>query len=322
MFAVRIHETGSPDVLQYEEIATPTPGAGQVRIKLHAIGMNFIDIYHRTGLYKLSLPAILGREGAGVVDAVGEGVQDVQVGERVVFVLDAPSYAEYAIVAAARVVQVPESVSLQDAAAVILQGLTAHYLCFSTYPLKPGEWCLIHAAAGGAGQLTVQIAKIAGAKVIGTVSTQEKAEVAFGVGCDKVILYSQEDFVAEVKKLTENKGLPVVYDSVGKETYEGSLNCLKPRGYLVLWGNASGAVPPIDPLTLMAKGSLYLTRPTLGHYIATREEYAWRAADLFHWLAAGKLRVRIDKTFPLRDAADAHRYLESRVSMGKLLLIP
>ena len=230
MFAVRIHETGGPDVLRYEEVATPVPGAGQVRIKLHAIGMNFIDTYHRSGLYKLSLPATLGREGAGIVDAVGEGVTDVQVGDRVAFVLDAPSYAEYAIVPAARVVKVPEDVSFEQAAAVLLQGLTAHYLCLSTYPLKPGEWCLIHAAAGGAGQLTVQTAKIGGANVIGTVSTKEKAAVAFEAGCDRVILYSQEDFVAEVKKITENKGLPVVYDSVGKDTYEGSMNCLMPRG--------------------------------------------------------------------------------------------
>ena len=205
---------------------------------------------------------------------------------------------------------------------VLLQGLTAHYLCLSTYPLKQGEWCLIHAAAGGAGQLTVQIAKIAGANVIGTVSTEEKARVAREAGCDEVILYSKTDFVAEIKRITNNQGLPVVYDSVGKDTYEGSMNCLSPRGYLVLWGNASGAVPPIDPLTLMSKGSLFLTRPTLGHYIATPKEYAWRAADLFHWLGEGKLRVRIDKTFPLADAADAHRYMESRAAMGKILLVP
>ncbi|MBI4670174.1 MAG: quinone oxidoreductase [Chloroflexi bacterium] len=322
MHAIRIHETGGPDVLQYDEIETPHPDAGQVRVKLHAIGVNFIDTYHRTGLYKLPLPAILGREGAGVVDAVGDGVSDVRVGERVAFVLDAPSYAEYAIVPAQRVVRVPDAVSFEDAAAVILQGLTAHYLCLSTYALKPNEWCLIHAAAGGAGQLTVQIAKIAGAKVIGTCSTEEKARVARAAGCDEVIIYSQTDFVPAVKRITDGKGVAVVYDSVGKDTWEGSLNCLAPRGMLVLWGNASGAVPPIDPLTLMSKGSLYLTRPTLGHYIATREEYDWRANDLFQWLAQGKLRVRIDKTFALKDAADAHRYLESRAAMGKLLLRP
>ncbi len=345
MYAVRIHETGSSDVLRYEEIETPTPNAGQVRVKLHAIGINFIDTYHRTGLYKLPLPATLGREGAGVVDAVGDDVgnagssvphvvdavgDDVgnagtsapRVGERVAFVLDAPSYAEYAIVPAHRVVRVPDAVSFEDATAVLVQGLTAHYLCFSTFPLKENDWCLIHAAAGGAGQLTVQVAKIAGAKVIGTVSTEEKARVAREAGCDEVILYSQTDFVSEVKRITNNQGVPVVYDSVGKDTFEGSINCLSPRGYLVLWGNASGATPPIDPLTLMSKGSLFLTRPTLGHYIATPEEYAWRAADLFHWLGVGKLRVRIDKTFTLRDAADAHRYLESRAAMGKILLLP
>ncbi|TAH52463.1 MAG: quinone oxidoreductase [Chloroflexota bacterium] len=322
MFAIRIHETGSPDALRYEEIETPAPGARQVRVKLRAIGINYIDVYHRTGLYKLPLPAILGREGAGEIDAVGDGVDAARIGERVAFVLDAPSYAEYALVSAQRVVRVPDAVSFKDAAAVLLQGLTAQYLCFSTYPLKKDEWCLIHAAAGGAGQLTVQVAKIIGARVIGTVSTEEKARVARDAGCDKVILYSQTDFVSEVKRITNNQGVPVVYDSVGKDTYEGSLNCLSPRGMLVSWGNASGAVPPIDPLTLMSKGSLYLTRPTLGHYIATPEEYAWRANDLFNWIAEGKLRVRIDKTFPLRDAADAHRYLESRAAMGKILLTP
>lgn len=322
MFAVRIHTVGGPEVLQFEEIETPTPGAGQVRVKLGAIGINFTDIYHRTGLYKLPLPAILGREGAGQIDAVGDGVTNVSVGDRVAFVLDAPSYAEYAVVPAGRVVHVPDAVSDEDAASVLLQGLTAHYLCFSTYPLKRDEWCLIHAAAGGAGQLTVQLAKIAGAKVIGTCSTEEKARIAREAGCDEVILYTQTDFAARVRELTNNKGVPVVYDSVGKDTYEGSLNSLSPRGILVLWGNASGAVPPIDPLTLMSKGSLYLTRPTLGHYIATPEEYAWRAGDLFQWLAQGKLCVRIDKKFPLSQAADAHRYLASRAAMGKILLIP
>lgn len=322
MYAIRIHETGGPEVLCYEEIETPQPGAGQVRVKLHAIGINYIDTYHRTGLYKLPLPATLGREGAGEIDALGEGVTDTQIGERVAFVLDAPSYAEYALVPAQRIVRVPGAVSFEDAAAVLLQGLTAHYLCFSTYPLSGDEWCLIHAAAGGAGQLTLQVAKIIGARVIGTVSTEQKARVAFELGCDDVIIYSQTDFVAQVKNITGGKGVPVVYDSVGKDTWEGSLNCLSPRGMLVLWGNASGAVPPIDPLLLMSKGSLYMTRPTLGHYIATRQEYEGRARDLFQWLAEGKLRVRIDKTFALRDAAEAHRYLESRAAMGKILLIP
>ncbi|MDL1895932.1 quinone oxidoreductase [Anaerolineae bacterium CFX7] len=338
MFAVRIHETGGPDVLRYEEIETPQPGAGQVRVKLHAIGINYIDTYHRTGLYKLPLPAILGREGAGVIDAIGDtkvgnanvGNADSNIpppdvpaiGERVAFVLDAPSYAEYALVPAQRVVRVPDAVSFEDAAAVLLQGLTAHYLCRSAYPLKTDEWCLLHAAAGGAGQLTLQVAKMIGARVIGTVSTEEKARVARALGCDEVINYSQDDFVARVRELTNGKGVSVVYDSVGKDTWAKSLDCLSPRGMLVLWGNASGATPPIDPLTLMSKGSLYLTRPTLGHYIATREEYQSRARDLFQWLAEGSLRVRIDKTFALRDAAAAQRYLESRAAAGKILLKP
>lgn len=322
MFAVRMHETGAPEILRYEEIETPTPGAGQVRVKLRAIGVNYIDTYHRTGLYKLPLPATLGREGAGEIDALGEGVTDARIGERVAFMLDAPSYAEYALVPAQRVVRIPDAVSYENAASVLLQGITAHYLCFSAYPLKRDEWCLIHAAAGGAGQLTVQVAKICGARVIGTCSTEAKARVARDAGCDEVILYSQNDFVAEVKRITEGKGVPVVYDSVGRDTWEGSINCLSPRGMLVLWGNASGAVPPIDPLLLMGKGSLFLTRPTVGHYIATPQEYAWRANDLFRWMAEGKLRVRIDKTFALRDAADAHRYLESRAAMGKILLKP
>lgn len=322
MKAIRFHDVGGPDVLKLEEIETPSPAAGQVRVKLHAIGLNFIDTYHRTGLYKLPLPAIPGREGAGVVDAVGENVSDFRVGDRVAYALDAPSYAEYTVVSTARLVRIPDDVSFEDAAAVLLQGLTAHYLVFSTYPLKQDEWCLIHAAAGGAGQLTVQVAKIAGARVIGTVSTEEKARIAREAGCDEVILYTKTDFVTEVKRITNNKGVPVVYDSVGKDTYEGSMNSLSPRGYLVLWGNASGAVPPIDPLVLMNKGSLYVTRPTLGHYIATRKELDWRARDLFQWLANGKLRVRIDRTFALADAADAHRYMESRASMGKILLRP
>ena len=259
---------------------------------------------------------------AGVVDLIGEGVENVHLGDRVAFVQDAPAYAEYAIVPASRVLQIPAALSFDDAAAVLLQGLTAHYLCLSTYPLQPGEWTLIHAAAGGAGQLTVQVAKICGANVIGTVSTEEKAQVAREVGADEVIIYAQTDFVAEVKRITGGKGLPVVYDSVGKDTYEGSMNCLATRGTLVLWGNASGPVPPIDPLTLSGKGSLYMTRPTLRHYIADPAEYQWRVADVFKWMAEKRLRVRIDKKFALKDAADAHRYIESRASKGKILLTP
>lgn len=322
MLAARIHDVGGPEALQLDDIEIPTPAAGQVRIKLQAIGINFTDIYHRIGLYKLPMPAILGREGAGVVDAVGDGVTGIKIGDRVAFANDAPSYTEYTILPATRAIPIPDDVSVQDAAAILLQGLTAHYLCFSTYPLKPDEWCLIHAAAGGAGQLTVQAAKIAGARVIGTVSTEEKAKVARDAGCDEVIIYSKTDFVSEVKRITKEQGVPVVYDSVGKDTYQGSIQCLAVRGMLVLWGNASGAVPPLDPLALMNSGSLYLTRPTLRHYVATRQEYEWRAGDLFHWLADGKMRVRIDKTFALRDVVQAHRYLESRAAMGKILLTP
>jgi NADPH2:quinone reductase len=322
MRAVRIHATGGPEVLRIDELETPTPGPGQVRVKLSAIGINFIDVYHRTGLYKLPLPAILGREGAGVVDAVGDDVRDFKVSDRVAFLLDAPSYTEFSIVPTARLIRVPSSASFELAAALVLQGLTAHYLCLSTYPLKPGEWTLVHAEAGATGQLVVQVAKLVGARVIGTVSTEEKARTARELGADEVINYAGEDFVSRVREITGGKGLNVVYDSVGRDTFEGSMNCLAPRGMLVLWGNASGAVPPIDPLTLMGKGSLYLTRPTLGHYIADRAELDQRTADLFQWVAEGKLKVRIDRTFPPGDAAEAHKYLESRRAMGKLLLAP
>lgn len=322
MYAVRVHEYGSPDRMKYEEVETPTPGTGQVRVKIQSIGVNYADTYERSGLYKKPLPAILGSEAAGVVDRVGNGVENIHVGDRITFVQDAPAYAEYAIVPAARALEIPAVLSFDDAAAVLLQGLTAHYLCLSTYPLQAGQWTLIHAAAGGAGQLTVQVAKIRGAHVIGTVSTEEKAQIAREVGADEVVIYTQTDFVAEVKRMTGGKGLPVVYDSVGKDTYEGSMNCLATRGMLVLWGNASGPVPPIDPLTLSGKGSLYMTRPTLRHYIAEHGEYQWRVSDLFKWMAEGKLRVRIDKKFSLKDAADAHRYIESRASMGKVLLVP
>lgn len=322
MFAVRIHENGGPDVLRYEEVSLPEPAGGEVRLKIMAAGINFVDTYHRKGLYKLNLPTVLGREGAGFVDALGEGVTHLKEGDRVAFANDPYSYSEYAVIPAARVVRVPEGMSFEDAAAVLLQGMTAHYLALTTYPLKQGDTALIHAAAGGAGQLLVQIAKLCGARVIGTVSTEAKAELARTLGADDVILYSQMNFEPEVKRIMGGKGVEVVYDSVGKDTYAQSMNCLKPRGMLVLWGNASGAVPPIDPLTLMSKGSLFMTRPTLGHYIADRAELEWRAGDVFNWVKDGKVHVRIDRTFPLRQAAEAHRYIESRASMGKVLLIP
>ncbi|MBI3740181.1 MAG: quinone oxidoreductase [Chloroflexi bacterium] len=322
MKAVRIHQFGAPEVLQYEDIPVPEPKEGEVRVKIQVIGINFIDTYRRTGLYKMATPFIVGEEAAGVVDAVGAGVTDSKIGERVVYCTVQGSYAEYAIVPAWRVVQIPQNISARDATAIYLQGLTAHYLAHDTFPIKSGDTALIQAAASGAGQLLVQIAKMRGARIIGTTSSDDKARIARAAGADEIILYTQKDFEAETKRLTNGKGVDVVYDSVGKTTAEKSLNCLRPRGMLVLWGNASGAAPAIDPLALMAKGSLFVTRPTLTHYTRDRAELIARAKDLFAWMTAGKLRVRIDKTFALKDAADAHRYVESRASAGKVLLIP
>lgn len=322
MKAIRVHQFGSPDVMQFEDVPVPEPQAGEARVKIEAIGINFIDTYRRTGLYKMTTPFIVGEEAAGVVEAVGAGVTEVKVGERVVYCTAPGSYAEYACVPAWRLVQIPKNISPREALAAYLQGLTAHYLALDTFPLKAGDTALIQAAASGAGQLLVQIAKMRGARVIGTTSSEEKARVARAAGADEVILYTQVDFEVETKRLTNGKGVDVVYDSVAKTTAEKSINVLRPRGMLVLWGNASGPAPAVDPLTLMAKGSLYLTRPTLGHYTRDRAELLSRANDLFNWMAAGKLKVRIDKTFPLKDAADAHRYVESRASAGKVLLIP
>jgi len=322
MKAVRVHRYGGVEVLNYEEVEKPEPGEGQVRVKIEAVGVNFIDIYHRIGRYQGSLPLTLGQEGGGVVDAVGANVTDFKPGDRVVYASVQGSYAEYAIVPAWMLVSVPKEVDIQLATAVILQGLTAHYLTHSTYPLKRGETALVHAAGGGAGQLLVQIAKLRGANVIGTVSTEEKAALARRAGADEVINYVQTDFEAEVKRITNNKGVDVVYDSVGKDTFEKGLNCLRKRGYMVLYGQSSGPAPQIDPQILNGKGSLFLTRPTLGHYTANRDELLGRANDLFNWIASGKLKVRIDKTYPLAEAAEAHRYLEGRQSKGKILLVP
>lgn len=322
MKSIRVHNPGGPEVLQYEETTLAEPGSGEARVKIEAIGINFIDVYQRSGAYKIPMPFTLGQEAAGIVDAVGAGVTDVKVGDRVAYSSILGSYAEQAVLPAARLVPIPNSVTSQQAAAVMLQGMTAHYLAFSTYPLKQGETALIHAAAGGLGLLLVQLAKQKGARVIGTVSTNTKAQLAKEYGADEVINYSTQDFEAEVKRLTNNEGVHVVYDSVGKTTFDQSLNCLRRRGYLVLCGQSSGAVAPLDPQILNAKGSLFLTRPTLGHYIADRSELLWRANDLFDLIRAGKLKVRIDKTFPLANAAEAHRYLASRQAMGKLLLIP
>ena len=284
--------------------------------------MNFIDVYHRTGLYKLPLPFTPGMEGAGVVESVGEGVTEVQLGDRVAYAMAVGAYAELAAVPSWQLVKIPATMDFSSAAAAMLQGMTAHYLTHSTYAIQRGDTILVHAAAGGAGLLIAQMAKRRGARVIGTVSTEEKARLARSAGVDEVILYTEADFEAEVKRLTEGKGLPVVYDSVGKTTYEKSLNCLRPRGMMVLFGQSSGAVPPIDPGILAAKGSLYLTRPSLGHYSATREELLSRADDVLGWVSKGELKLRIEKTFALSDAAEAHRELESRRTTGKLLIIP
>jgi NADPH2:quinone reductase len=322
MKSIRVHRFGGPEALTYEDIPLPEPGEAEARIKTRAIGVNFLDIYHRIGRYPGTLPFTLGQEAAGIVDAVGPNVTDVKPGDRVAYASVQGSYSEYTIVPAWRLLQVPDGVDFQQAAAALIQGMTAHYLTHSTYPLKKGETALVHAAGGGTGQLLVQVAKRCGARLIGTTSTEEKAGLARQAGADEVILYTQTDFEMEVKRLTDNKGVDVVYDSVGKDTFDKSLNCLKPRGLMVLYGASSGAAPPMDPQTLNAKGSLYLTRPYLGHYTADREELLWRATDIFNWMAAGELKVNIDKTFPLSEVADAHRYLEDRKSKGKILLIP
>lgn len=322
MRAIRIHETGGADRLRWDEVPVPEPKAGEVRVRAEAIGVNFIEIYQRTGLYPLALPGILGMEMAGVVSAVGPDVPGLRVGQRVATVRAAGAYAQEAIVPAAQTVPVPDGLPARDAAAVLLQGMTAHYLAFSTHALKPGETALVHAAAGGVGLLLIQIAKRCGARVIGTVGSEAKGELARQAGADAVILYRQADFAAETRRLTGGRGADVVYDSVGKDTFEGSLNALRPRGLMVSFGNASGPVPAFAPLMLSQKGSLFLTRPTLNHYTQTREELLGRAEVLFAWLKAGELRLRIGGEYPLERAADAHRALESRGTTGKLLLIP
>lgn len=322
MRAIRIHEPGGREQLRLDEVPLPEPGEGQVRVKVEATGVNFIEIYQRKGQYKLPLPFTPGAEAAGVVDAVGPGVTDVRVGQRVASASMTGTYAEYALAPAANLVPVPAGVDSQTAAAAMLQGMTAHYLSHSTFPLHPDQTVLIHAAGGGVGQLLVQYAKRLGARVIGTAGNERKAQLAREAGADEVILYTQQEFEAETKRITNGAGVNVVYDSVGKDTFDKSLNCLKRRGYLVLFGQSSGPVPPFDPQTLNAKGSLFLTRPTLAHYIANREELLWRANDVFTSILDDTLRVRIDKTFPLAQAADAHAYLEDRKTEGKVLLIP
>ncbi|HEY7094456.1 MAG TPA: quinone oxidoreductase [Ktedonobacterales bacterium] len=322
MQAIRVSATGGPEALQLEDIPTPDPGPGQVRIKVEAAGVNFIDVYQRKGQYKLPLPFTPGGEAAGTVDAVGLDVSNLQVGARVVSADTRGGYAQYALLEADRAVPLLEGVSAEVAAAAILQGMTAHYLTHSTFALQAGQTALIHAAAGGAGQMLVQIAKRRGARVIGTAGSAEKAQIARDLGADEVILYNETDFEAETKRLTNGSGVDVVYDSVGLTTFEKGLNVLKPRGMMALFGQSSGPVAPLDPQVLNAKGSLFLTRPTLRHYIATREELLWRAQDILGWIAAGELRVRIDKTFPLAEASAAHQYLEDRKTQGKVLLLP
>lgn len=322
MKAIRVHAVGGPEVLTHEDVPTPAPQAGQVLVKLEAAGVNFIDVYQRNGLYKMALPFTLGQEAAGVVTATGAGVTDVPVGERVAYPHVLGAYAQYAAVPADRVVVLPGGVSTKQGAAAMLQGMTAHYLASTTYSLKAGDTCLVHAAAGGTGLLLCQIAALKGARVIATVSTTEKAALARAAGAAEVILYTDQDFEAAVKQLTRGAGVQVVYDSVGKTTFDKGLNCLAPRGTMILYGQSSGPVGPIDPQVLNQKGSLYLTRPTLAHYIATRAELLARARDLFGWIQSGRLTVRIGHEFPLADAAEAHRQLEGRKTTGKLLLIP
>ena len=322
MHAICIHEHGGPEALRYEEVASSEPGAGEARVRIEAAGLNYIDIYHRTGLYpSTNMPFTPGMEGAGVVEAVGPSVTEVKVGDRVGYAMHQGSYTEAAIVPSRVLVPLPDSIDTQSAAAAMLQGMTAHYLTRSTYPLSASDTALVHAAAGGVGLLLIQMAKMLGARVLGTVSTPEKAELAKGAGADEVILYTEMDFETEVKRLTDGGGVDVVYDSVAKTTFDKSLNCLRPRGYLALFGQSSGPVPPFD-LSRLSSGSLFVTRPGLGHHAADREELMERAGDLFEWIAAGTLKLRIDRTFPLQDAADAHRALEGRQTTGKVLLIP
>ena len=304
------------------ELPVPEPKASEAVVKLAASGVNFIDVYQREGRYKVALPFVLGQEGAGVVTAIGAGVKSVKKGDRVAWTGVLGGYAEYAAVPADRLVAIPTGVSDSQAAAAMLQGMTAHYLCHDTYPLKRGETALVHAAAGGVGLLLVQMAHDIGARVLATVSTEEKAKLAREAGADEIIFYTKSDFEAETKRLTNGQGVHVVYDSVGKTTFEKGLNVLRPRGFMVLFGGSSGAVPPFDLIALSQKGSLYVTRPTLGHYIATREELMARSSAVFGMITSGKLKLRVEHTYPLAEAQQAHRDLEGRKTTGKLLLMP
>jgi NADPH:quinone reductase len=322
MHAIRIAETGGPDVLQYETVPDPHPGPGQVRVRIEAIGVNYRDVYNRTGHYAVPLPFTPGTEAAGTVDEIGPDVTSVHVGDRVAYEGPLGAYAELQVVPAERIVALPPGVTTKQGAAAMLQGMTAQYLASSTFPLAPGSVALVHAAAGGTGLLLTQIARRRGARVIATTSTPEKAALATAAGASDVILYTQQDFEVEAKRLTGGKGVDVVYDSVGKTTFDKSLGSLRPRGMMVLFGGSSGPVPPVDPLELTRRGSLYLTRPSLQHYASDPKEMRARANTVLSWLADGSLKVHIGHEYPLRDAAEAHRALESRATTGKILLIP
>jgi NADPH2:quinone reductase len=322
MRAIQLTQTGGPEVLTPTDLPVPQPKAGEALIRLTAIGINYIDTYHRSGLYPVSLPFVPGSEGAGVIDQLGDGVKDLTIGQRVAYTTSPGSYAEYAVVPADKLIPIPDGLTDQQAAAALLQGMTAHYLAYTTYPVRPGDTVLIHAGAGGVGLLLTQMARRRGARVITTVSTEEKAQLSYENGADEVILYTQTDFAEEVKKLTGGQGVHAVYDSVGQSTFEGSLNSLRPLGTMVSFGNASGAVGPFAPALLAAKGSLMFTRPTLGHYTLTRSALLERAGAVFNQIAAGELKLLIQPPYALADAAQAHRDLESRGTTGKLLLVP
>jgi NADPH2:quinone reductase len=318
--AIQIHEAGGPEVLKWEEVRIGQPGPGQARVRQAAAGLNFIDVYHRTGLYPQRLPFTPGVEGAGTVESVGEGVTNVKPGDRVAYAGPLGGYAEERLIDSDRLVKLPDELGFDQAAAMMLQGMTARMLVRGVYDVKSGDTILVHAAAGGVGLIVCQWAKALGATVIGTVSTEEKAELARTHGCDHPVLYTKQDFVAEVAKLTAGQKLPVVYDSVGKSTFMQSLDCLRPRGLMVSFGNASGPVDPISPLVLSQKGSLFLTRPTLFHYVATRAELEQSANDLFAMVGSGKIRIEVKQRFALADAAEAHRALEARRTSGSTIL--
>lgn len=318
--AIRIHETGGPEVLKWEEVTVGEPGPEEIRIRQEAAGLNFIDVYHRTGLYPQPLPFVPGVEGAGIVDAVGSDVSNIKVGDRVTYASQIGGYAEERLITAERVVKLPDAVSFEQAAAMMLQGLTARMLIRAIYKVQHGDTILIHAAAGGVGLIVCQWAKALGARVIGTVGSDEKAEIARAHGCDHPIVYTREDFAARVNDITDGKKLPVVYDSVGRATFMKSLECLRPRGLMVSFGNASGPPDPIAPGVLAQKGSLFLTRPTLNHYIASREELQSSADELFNVIASGKVKVEVKQRFALKSAAEAHRALESRKTSGSTVL--